>query len=168
MGLPRFDSNQRPRELRRRVVLPARLRNGAAWSDVCILNISSRGLMVQASRASRPGSVVELHRGAYVIHARVVWQEGARAGLRVENPLPVDEILTLSQAPDLRLTAGGSRVLERRKAPRDHESSRIQSRAVEFAAAAFIAGALSMAALSMLEEAFAKPMRAVETALTPN
>jgi hypothetical protein len=39
---------------------------------------------------------------------------------------------------------------------------------VEFAAAAFIAGALSMAALSMLEEAIAKPMRAVETALTPS
>ena len=94
-----------------------------------------------------------------------MWRDGVRAGLRVDEPLPVDEMMTLSQAPGLHLAAGSSQLVERRKKPRTHDASRLQSRAIEFAAIAFVAGALSMAALSMVEGAFAKPMQAVAAAL---
>ena len=47
MGLAKRKLRERPRELRRRVILPARLRTGADWSDTCMLNISSRGLLIQ-------------------------------------------------------------------------------------------------------------------------
>jgi len=99
----------KPRELRRRVILPARLRMGAHWSDACILNISSRGLMIQASRAAPEGSVIELWKGDYVIVARVVWRKGVRAGLCSDDRVPVEEIMSLAQSPGLQLTASTGR-----------------------------------------------------------
>src|SRR5690348_1343959 len=104
--------NQKPRELRRRVVVPARLRDGASWSDACILNVSSRGLMIHTGRPVRCGSEVELRRGEYMIVARVVWRDGARAGLRAEERVPIEEIVMGGHAPALQLTANNG---ERRR-----------------------------------------------------
>jgi len=63
------------------VLVPARLRDGASWSDACILNISSRGMMIHTGRPIRRGCEVELRRGEHMIVARVMWRDGARAGL---------------------------------------------------------------------------------------
>jgi hypothetical protein len=165
--MARFDYNSghRPRELRRRVVLPARVRLGSAWSDACILNISSRGMMIQATRGAAQGSIVELSRGDQVILARVMWRDGARAGLQVDDHLPVDDILSLSQAPGLQLTAANAQLLERRKHPRTHDSSRLRARAMEFVCIALIGASLSAAALSMVQFAFARPLAVIEAAL---
>jgi hypothetical protein len=82
MSRSKSDAGHRPRELRRRVVLPARMLLGSAWSDACILNISSRGMLIQASRGVPQGSAIELHRGDYVVLAHVVWRHGALPGCR--------------------------------------------------------------------------------------
>src|SRR4051794_36406877 len=92
-----MSKRSRVRELRRRVVIPVRLRSVGQWSDTCILNISSRGLMIHSARTGPEGSMVELYRGDRVIVARVVWREGARVGLRSDERLPVDEIMSLIQ-----------------------------------------------------------------------
>lgn len=160
-----YDSDHRPRELRRRVVLPTRVRLGSAWSDACILNISSRGMMIQASRGAPKGSIVELERGDQLILARVIWRDGARAGLQVDDQLPVEDILSLSRAPGLQLTAADALLLERRKHPRTHDMRRLRARTIEFVCIALIAVSLSAAALSMVQHAFAQPMAAIEAAL---
>ena len=90
MVCAKSDAGHRPRELRRSVVLPARMRLGSAWSDACILNISSHGMMIQASRGVPQGITIELQRGEYVVLAHVVWRYGARAGLQVEERLAVE------------------------------------------------------------------------------
>src|SRR4051794_34204558 len=69
---------QKPRELRRRLMLPARMRTSAGWSDACILNVSSRGLLVHTRLATPDGATVELCHGEHVIIARVVWRQGPR------------------------------------------------------------------------------------------
>ena len=159
-------SSQQPRELRRRVILPARLRMGAHWSDACILNISSRGLMIQASRAAPEGSVIELWKGDYVIVARVVWRKGVRAGLRSEDRVPVEDIMSLAQSPGLQLTATTSRSsYERRKRPRTHEDSRIRARMMEFASTVVIATFFAGSAYGLVEEALAKPLAAVRNVI---
>src|SRR5215469_8033663 len=145
---------EKPRELRRRVVVPARLRHGAAWSDACILNISSRGLMIHTGRQIAKGTQVEVRRGDHVIIARVMWRDGGRAGLRAEDRVPVEEIMTLGQSPTLQLTAGP---VERRKHPRSGERSRLQGRAMEFGAVIAISASLAVAGLSMVQAAFARP-----------
>ena len=160
-------SSQQPRELRRRVILPARLRMGAHWSDACILNISSRGLMIQASRAAPEGSFIELWKGDYVIVARVVWRKGVRAGLRSEDRVPVEEIMSLAQSPGLQLTAATGRPpYERRRHPRSHEDNRLRGRMIEFASVVLIATIFAGFAFTMVEQALANPFAAVRSALS--
>jgi hypothetical protein len=138
---------------------------GAVWSDACILNISSRGLLIQSGRSTPQGSVVELRRGDQVIVARVVWRDGIRAGLRAEERLPVESILTLSQSASLRLTASSDRPVERRLDRRAHEESRHRARAFEFASIIVVSACLGATAFTMVEQALARPMAFVEAAL---
>lgn len=150
MGAFKTKSKDRPRELRRRVVLPARLRHGAQWADVCILNVSSRGLMIQSARAEPEGSLVELRRGQHVIVARVVWREGARVGLQSDDRVPVEEIMSLSGSQALQLVANAGELVERRRHRRSLAAeSRLQGRAMEFAAVLAIGIALAGGAWTM-------------------
>ena len=154
--------NQKPRELRRRVVVPARLRDGASWSDACILNISSRGLMIHTGRPVRCGSEVELCRGEHMILARVVWRDGGRAGLRAKERVPIEEIVMSGHAAALQLAAANG---ERRRRPRPEDSSRLRGRAIEFAGLLAVVVTLAAGGISMVEAAFARPMAAVASTL---
>ena len=162
MSTPKSSRAQKPRELRRRVVVPARLRHGTSWSDACILNVSSRGLMIHTGRPIARGTEVEVRRGDHVIVARVMWREGARAGLRAEERVPIEQIVTLGKSPALQLTAATG---ERRKHPRPEEQSRARGRTIEFAGALVIAASLAGAGFTMVQSAFARPLQAVATAL---
>ena len=97
-----------------------------------------------------------------MIVARVVWRDGARAGLRTDERVPVEEIVMLGHAPALQLTAPGG---ERRRGPRAEESSRLRGRTVEFVGLLAIVTALAGAGVSMIGAAFARPLGAVVTAL---
>jgi len=154
--------SHRPRELRRRVVVPARLRHGVSWSDACILNVSSRGLMIHTGRPLARGAQIELRRGDHVIVARVVWREGGRAGLRCEERVPIEDIVTLGHSPALQLTAANG---ERRKKARPEDRSRLQGRAIEFVGVLVVAASLAGAGFTMVEAAFARPLAAVTAAL---
>jgi hypothetical protein len=157
---------RRSRELRRRVVLPARLRAGALWSEICILNISSRGLMIHSARAAPEGTLVELRRGDHVIVARVVWRHGARAGLWSGDRLPVEEILSSSQSQALQLTARCDTIVERREDPRPPlMNARLRGRAIEFIGVIAITTLLAINAWTMMEQAFARPLARVAAAL---
>jgi hypothetical protein len=142
------------------------MRVNSSWSDACILNISSRGLMIQVGRGAPNADMVELRRGRHVIVARVVWRDGSRAGLHCDDRLPVEEILLLSQAPALQLTAPQGAVVERRQQQRGaHERSRVRGRLFEFASVAVIGCGLAVTLFTMVEEALAKPMVAIRAAL---
>ena len=141
----------------------ARLRHGSSWSDACILNVSSRGLMIHTGRPISHGTRVEIRRGVHVIVARVVWRDGGRAGLRAEDRVPVEDIITLGQSPSLQLTVASD---ERQKHPRPEERSRLRGRAIEFAGVVLIAAALTGAGLSMVDAAFGRPLAAVSNALS--
>lgn len=157
--------SHRPRELRRRVLLPARLRTSAGWSDACILNVSSRGLLINANQAVAQGSNIEVRHREHVITARVIWRNGSRAGLSAEDWVPVDEILILSHSSILQLTAGTSAAVERRKQPRTHDDSRLLGRAIEFASVAIVATILSLGLYSLVAQALGEPLARIRTAL---
>jgi hypothetical protein len=150
----------KPRELRRRIVLTARLRSGSSWTDACILNMSSRGLLIHSGRSVAPGSQVELWRGNQVIHARVVWRDGARAGLQTHDRVPMDEIMSLAQAPALQLTAS-----ERRSPATTHARSRERARAYQFGGTVVIGLICAGAAFGMIQQALARPLALVTAAL---
>jgi hypothetical protein len=156
----------RPRELRRRIMLPARLRTGMQWSDTCILNISSRGLLIHSARAAPEGSTIEIRRGDHVIVARVMWRDGARLGLQSDERLPVEQIMSLGQSQALQLTASNGTIVERRKQPRPTViDARLRGRSMQFMSVGVIAVSLALTIWSMANEALARPMAAVTAAL---
>jgi hypothetical protein len=159
-------SSLKSREPRIDVVLPVRLRMGARWSDACILNVSARGVLIHASEPPQRGSYVELRRDDKVIIGRVMWASGSRAGLRAQDRVPVEAIVTAKAAQSLRLTARPVGRVERRRVPRDHERSRLRGRIMQFASVAAIGATLSVAVFSMVAQALAEPLSRVRTALT--
>jgi hypothetical protein len=163
-ALTAFRSNQRPRELRRRVMLRARMRVHSAWSDVCILNLSSRGLLINSPVPAAEGSTIEVWHGEQMIVATVMWRSGTRAGLQANERILVEQLLALGNSPSLQLTATWPDV-ERRKRPRPKADSRVRGRLIEFAGAAAIAASLASAVMVMVEQAFAHPLHSVVAAL---
>ena len=118
--------------------------------------------MIHTGRPITRGAEVELRRGDHVIVARVMWREGGRAGLRTEERLPIEDIVTLGQSPSLQLTAVNG---ERRRHPRPEDQSRLRARAVEFGGVLVIAAVLAGAGFTMVESALARPLAAVAEAL---
>ena len=157
-------SRQMPRELRRIVLLPARVRTASGWSDACILNVSSRGMMIHAKTAP-PDGTIELRHNEFAFVLEIVWRDGTRVGVRSTERLPVDDILTVSESACLRLTAERRTGEERRRTPRAAEDSRFRGRAMEFATTAAIAVILAVGGFAMVSEALARPMQTIELAL---
>lgn len=93
----------KPREPRRKVLIQARIRIDGAWGDVCIRNISSRGLLAQAAAPPPRGSYVEIFRAKHIIIGRVVWRKDRRFGIHTQDRLDISAIV---EEPAL---AGGER-----------------------------------------------------------
>lgn len=148
------------------MLLRARMQATSRWSDVCILNVSSRGAMINAPSASvEKGSMVELRYADHMIVGTIVWREGSRAGLQAEDRIPVEELLARSQSSSLQITANGWPEVDRRATPRSGDDSRIRGRAIEFTGIALIGAVLALGATLMIGQAFAEPMRQVQAAL---
>jgi hypothetical protein len=141
------------------------MRSDSGWSDACILNISSRGLLVRSGRPAVRGSVIELRHRDYAIVGRVVWSDGAHAGLQAEERVPVEQILSFSQAPSLQLTAVNGRPVERRKRPRSHEDNRVRGRLFEFSAVAILAAIVAGFAFDLVHDALSRPFQQVQAVL---
>ncbi|HEX6785386.1 MAG TPA: PilZ domain-containing protein [Sphingomicrobium sp.] len=166
MVLPKRHRGDRPRELRRRVLIPARIHSSARWTDACILNISSRGLLIQSSRLGAEGSLVELRRGDHVIVARVVWRDGTRAGLQSEDRVPVEEIMSQSASGNLRLVASEGAIIDRRQSRRAPQlDARLRGRALEFIGIIAILSVFAAAVWTMAQQALHRPLAQVEAAL---
>ncbi len=118
--------------------------------------------MIHSGRPLTRGTEVEIRRGDHIIVARVVWRDGGRAGLKSEDRVPVEQIVTLGQSPALQLTAASG---ERRKRPRIEEQGRIAGRSIELAGVVLIALALAGAGQSMMQSALARPLSVVSAAL---
>ena len=69
---------------------------GAAWSDVCIVNLSSRGAGLQCACPPVRGTYVEIRRGSHVLVGQVMWSAGHRFGVRTQDRLAVNAIIANS------------------------------------------------------------------------
>ncbi|MBA3510471.1 MAG: PilZ domain-containing protein [Sphingomonas sp.] len=144
------------------------MRVGAGWDDARILNISLRGLMIQAeSPPPKRGSYVELRRGPRIIIGRVVWANQHRFGLWTQDPLDVESIIALP-AGDTKEGASSSATVavERRSVVRRNsaafERSRQWSRAFEFVCITVFAVTGCLVAFGAVAQLFVVPLAAVE------
>ena len=172
-GTPRGDHRGvgrmlKAREERRKVLVRARMHSGVSWSDVCIVNISSRGLGVQAARPPGRGEYVEIRRGPHAIVGRVVWSKHHRFGISTQDVLFIDAIVNQAQTQAPCATPVPFR--ERRTRARSanaHDRSRAKGRRVEFALAILGGFCLAGALGGMVQSALARPLVAISAALHP-
>lgn len=150
------------------------MRAGAAWGDVCLLNLSSRGVLAQAAIPLLKGSYIEVRRGSHLIVARVVWAEKHRFGALSQDPIGVDSIIAeASGAKRNAACAGADPVPDRRAAgPRrtyavKHDNSRLLGRAMEFCFLVASGAMLAGLAFSLVQQSIAAPMSRVSAALAP-
>lgn len=150
-------------------MITARMRCGVSWHDICILDVSTRGLGIQAPSPPPRGTYVEICRGTQAIIACVMWTKGHRAGLKAQEPIWIQALLgEPSATADPQPVAVGAFV-ERRRVPRTaqqtHDSSRLAGRAMEFAFVAMAVAGMGAIAFGIVEQAFAGPMSQIDAAL---
>ena len=166
MPTQRSSCQQRPRELRRLVIMPARLRTSAGWGNACILNISSRGMLVHAGRPVAQGNLIELRHGPYAIVARVVWHSGSNFGAETQTRIPIEAIAAAAVGNGYEEPRWDQRRRERRMRQRAQDRHRIAGRAMEFAAIALIGGSLAAGFAVTIEQALAQPLGYVVATLS--
>lgn len=144
------------------------MRVGASWSDARILNLSTRGMMIQSGTVPQRGNYLEIRRGQHVVVARVVWSEAQRFGVQTQDPVCADALI--QDAVSNSTTAHcGSSVAERRSLPRParecHEASRNRGRVMEFATLAVLGVASAFLFFATIDELLGRPLSALEAAL---
>jgi hypothetical protein len=77
------------REARRKVLIRATMRAGGPRSDVCIRDISTRGIMAQASAPPPRGTYVDLDCAGHQIVGIVIWRRERRFGIRTRERINV-------------------------------------------------------------------------------
>lgn len=179
MGTGGDRQGERQREERISVVIPSRMRVDNCWTDVCIRNISSRGLLVASVAPPPLGSYVEIRRGTQIIVARAMWARGQYCGLRSQEKLPVQRIITeprLTSRPQVAIAApaptADRRRDSRRGSPGDIAERQERSRRVAsaFQFVVLVAAALGASgwAASSVYTMLASPLTTVEHALGDN
>lgn len=158
------------REPRVKVLVRARMRAGADWTDVVIHNMSSRGLLATASPVCRPGTVIEIRRIHHVVVGRVVWQNGAFFGVRTQDPIDIEGIVS-AKPPAHKPQRAGSEGGDDRRAVRRVPVSEREAQSRRFAAAfqfVVLLIAVGVAALFAAQEVgsvLSRPFAAVSAAL---
>jgi hypothetical protein len=81
------------REPRLKVLIQARMRVEAGRADICIRDISSRGLLLQANAPPPHGTYIEILLPTCTVVARVVWAKDRRFGVATREPMNLSAII---------------------------------------------------------------------------
>jgi hypothetical protein len=143
------------------------MRLGTSWRDVTILNISSRGLLLQSVSPPQRGTYAEVRRGNHVLVARVIWVNGQRFGLRTQDRLDIEGLINEldCSATEFRKVPATLAPVDRRSARRDphglaerHERGRHASRLAQFVCVTTFGALIATAASAAIGEALARPL----------
>jgi Flp pilus assembly pilin Flp len=149
------------REARRKVLIRATMRADGLPMDVCIRDLSTRGMLLQASAPPPRGTYVEIDCASFSIVARVIWRKDRRFGLESRERINV-RALAGGPSPD----PLPSRTARRpKRAAARAGGSRTFARKIEFAVIA--AGALALIAVlgATAFETLSHPFANVSTTL---
>ena len=161
----------KPREDRRPVSVPARLRSETGWSDVTIGNVSSRGMMLRCVAPPPQRAYIEVRHQGVCIVGQIVWINGARCGVRTQDLVDVAGLLSQGgrrARPPANDRRGASRPIEvpRQQSPAERaEASRRVGRLFDFAVIAAAATGAAALAASLMFDAFSAPLARTAEAL---
>ena len=150
-------------------MISARMRAGATWSDACILNLSTRGMLLRAARVPERGSYLEIRRGAQVVVARVVWSSPDRFGVQTQDPVAADRLILDPEGTAAQPAGHAPGFVERRAAPRPanvrHEASRWKAHAIQFGTFLLRGAVATLLVGEAVAQALGGPLRAVNAAM---
>lgn len=159
------------RSIRRKVVLPARIRVGASWDDVRIVDVSEGGLGLFSTRPPCAGSYLELRRDTAILVCRVVWASGNRFGIQSQARIDTQDLIfggrkfQADEACEKPSWPG----IERRKSHRStietHKTSRATAARIEFAAIATVGVTLSFLAVDAVHRTLKAPLTQISVTL---
>ncbi|BBC72687.1 conserved hypothetical protein [Altererythrobacter sp. B11] len=162
----------KPREPRKPVRIPARLKTDLGWGDADIRNVSSRGIMAVCDKPPPRGSYVELRRGSYVVIGRVAWSALDRFGLQAQDRIELDDLMKPpasgnKRTGDRRRNSRGreARAVYRPSTKERQEASIRFGRAFQFIAIAGVAGMAAVGVAYAVAGVLSQPMEAVSHAL---
>lgn len=145
------------------------MRAGTSWSDVRIMNMSARGLMISGQHLPTRGAYVEVRKGRQSIVARVVWCDNASMGVHTQDKVPIQDLI---EEPHHGSEPRLNEAQERRGTPRTPErstklaeASRAQGRGFEFAVMLLLAAAGAWIVFDTVQTALRAPFMSVEQAL---
>jgi len=162
---------KKPREQRRIVLVPGRMRRDSGWSDVTICNLSSRGLMARCENAPPRGAFIELRRGASCIVGQVRWSHGTLFGVQARERIDIPSVLeptAREKAPDEErrsLPRDGTTVAAKVRTVRTEEQSRRWAHMFEWLTIAAIGIGFSALVASEVYSVFSAPLTEVKEAL---
>jgi len=137
-------SGLKDREPRRQVFFRARMRADGALSDVCIRNISSRGMLLQAAAPPSRGSYVEIFCPRHTIVARVVWVQDRRFGVHTRERMDISAVLGEGGLVDRRSPNRTSPNLGRRSTDVQQRFERSRQLSAAFEFGSLIAGSTAL------------------------
>lgn len=149
------------------MLVPARMRAGEAWSDVCIRNISSFGMLLESAEPPARGTYVEIRRGPHVVVARAIWRQGERFGVRTQDKIDINGLVAANTTQPKRAADGEE--VERRSperltveqvAQRANRSRQI-SAAIQFGVIGIVALGAALLAASTVRDILAKPLSTI-------
>lgn len=138
-------SGLKDREPRRQVFFRARMRADGALSDVCIRNISSRGMLLQAAVPPPRGSYVEIFCPRHTIVARVVWVQDRRFGVHTRERMDIGAVLGEGGSVDRRSPNRTAPNLGRRSTDVQQRFERSRQLSAAFEFGSLIAGSTALA-----------------------
>jgi hypothetical protein len=119
------------REKRHDVVLRARLQTDGPFVDVCIRNISSRGMMLESPNPPRVGEFVELF-GTVTAVGQVRWTDGVSFGIATRDRVNVPLILGRPEGKPQPVVPKAKASIRRKDYVEAAEGSRRIGRAIDF------------------------------------
>lgn len=153
------------REPRRKVLIRATMRAGGPRTDVCIRDISSRGLMAQANTPPPRGTYVDLDCAGHQVVGLVVWRKERRFGIQTRERINV-AALAARIAPEILAPQRRGRCGARPSALRTGGGgSRAFAGRMEFALVAFFAAALVAALGISAFRALSRPFDTISAML---
>ncbi len=87
-------SHERPRvEPRTKALIKARIRDDGAERDICILDVSTRGMLATTARPPTRGAFVELFVGGHMLVGHVKWAGERRFGVVLHERISVAALI---------------------------------------------------------------------------
>lgn len=84
---------QNRRSKRSNVLMSASVESGGPAVAVKLRNLSSEGALVEAKGLPDVGAVVLFRKNELALPGRIVWIEGAKAGIAFDSKLPKEDVL---------------------------------------------------------------------------